>query len=148
MNTEQFTEQFLAKQRQVLLAIRERLLGRKVVNDHGGNVGDDFGDVSAVISAMENSMSLVSNSRQTLVDVNAALIKLDKGGYGLCESTNEPINVERLEAIPWARFSIAVQSQLEKDRRGYARNTGYSGLFDDSMKSSEEDGEPEEVADA
>jgi DnaK suppressor protein len=37
-----------------------------------------------------------------LVDVERALEKLDEGTYGICDDLGEPIDAERLGAIPWA----------------------------------------------
>jgi DnaK suppressor protein len=37
-----------------------------------------------------------------LADVRRALVKLDDGTYGTCDSCGEPIPPQRLEARPWA----------------------------------------------
>jgi len=44
-----------------------------------------------------------------------ALKRIEKGTYGVCELTNKPIPRARLEAIPWTRFTVTAQAQLEKD---------------------------------
>jgi len=41
-----------------------------------------------------------------MAEVKAALDRIGLGTYGVCESTGEKIQNERLEAIPHARFSI------------------------------------------
>ena len=42
-----------------------------------------------------------------LHDVERALVKLDEGTYGVCDSCGDPIPHERLEAIPWATLCMA-----------------------------------------
>nr|WP_255216410.1 TraR/DksA C4-type zinc finger protein [Pseudenhygromyxa sp. WMMC2535] len=34
----------------------------------------------------------------------------------MCEGTDEPIELRRLEARPWARYSLAYKEQLELER--------------------------------
>ena len=48
--------------------------------------------------------------------IEHAIDKMRRGEYGLCEGTDEPIELRRLEARPWARFSVAHKEALEKDR--------------------------------
>jgi RNA polymerase-binding transcription factor DksA len=42
--------------------------------------------------------------QQEIDEVDAALARLDGGTFGICESCNQPINDERLRAVPFARF--------------------------------------------
>ena len=42
-----------------------------------------------------------------LQDVLRALEKLDEGTYGMCDAGGEPIEAERLEAIPWATRCVS-----------------------------------------
>ncbi len=44
--------------------------------------------------------------RQQLLEVEYALARLERGTYGICEETNEPIEKERLLALPWTRLSV------------------------------------------
>jgi len=36
---------------------------------------------------------------------------VDRGTYGVCERCGQPIAVERLEAIPWARLCIGCKQK-------------------------------------
>ena len=45
----------------------------------------------------------------------AALAKIDKGTYGLCERCGQPIPKERLKALPWAALDVGCKSM------GFAR---------------------------
>jgi DnaK suppressor protein len=42
-----------------------------------------------------------------LIEIQAAIERVDAGTYGRCERCGEPIPDERLRAIPWARTCIA-----------------------------------------
>ena len=39
--------------------------------------------------------------------------RIEDGTYGICELTGKPIGWKRLEAIPWTRFSVEAENQLE-----------------------------------
>jgi DnaK suppressor protein len=51
--------------------------------------------------------------------VERALNKIEDGTYGYCEETEEPIGVERLTVIPWARFCVQVQEKRERNMRDF-----------------------------
>ena len=82
------------------------------------SIGDvDNGDsVDQASQSIEKELmfELSDNERTTLDMVEAAIRKIDNGTYGLCEATQKPITRARLEAIPYARYSIAYQNQLEQ----------------------------------
>ena len=50
--------------------------------------------------------ALIAQAEGHLADVDAALGRLDDGGYGRCERCGEPIGAARLEARPTARTCI------------------------------------------
>jgi RNA polymerase-binding transcription factor len=54
----------------------------------------------------QRDLALRDRSRAELAKVQAALVKLDDGSYGTCESCGKAIAPERLEAIPWTPLCI------------------------------------------
>jgi DnaK suppressor protein len=62
----------------------------------------------------EFTLGLVEKDRNLLREINAALAKIQNGTYGICEGTGKPISRPRLEAQPWARYSIEYARQLER----------------------------------
>src|SRR4029453_6720346 len=62
----------------------------------------------------EFTLGLVEKDRNLLREINAALAKIQNGTYGICEGTGKPISKPRLEAQPWARYSIEYARQLER----------------------------------
>ena len=76
------------------------------------DTGDDADKASQSIEK-ELLFELSDNERMTLDHIEAALRKIDKGTYGVCESCRKPIPKPRLEALPFARYCIGCQSSAE-----------------------------------
>ncbi|RYD85109.1 MAG: TraR/DksA family transcriptional regulator [Verrucomicrobiaceae bacterium] len=72
------------------------------------------------------ALGMASTEQETLAEVQAAIDRIESGTYGTCEVTGEPIPMERLEAIPWARCTLEGQKQLEE--RGDAVKAGIGAL--------------------
>lgn len=80
------------------------------------NIKNDFnlvdksrGDESDLAAAHQEEHSfLVNQSRlkTQLLEIEFALSRMEQGTYGFCEETDEPIETERLLAIPWTRYSL------------------------------------------
>jgi DnaK suppressor protein len=60
------------------------------------------------------ALSLLSSEQNAVYEIDEALSRIRNGTYGICELTEKPIEEERLEAIPWTRFSAAAQRELEQ----------------------------------
>jgi len=59
------------------------------------------------------SLSLVEGERKELDEIGGALERLEGGGFGIREGPREPIGRERLEAIPYTRYTIEHQRKIE-----------------------------------
>jgi DnaK suppressor protein len=57
--------------------------------------------------------ALDEQERREAEEINAALERLAAGVYGICEACGQPIDVERLEALPSARRCAACQEREE-----------------------------------
>ncbi|MGB0415915.1 MAG: TraR/DksA family transcriptional regulator [Coraliomargarita sp.] len=77
------------------------------------------------------ALSLVSSEQDALNEIEEAIMRMKDGSYGVCEVTGEPIDKERLTAVPFARFSLEGQKEYEKNKRRKTR-TETGGLFGDS----------------
>jgi DnaK suppressor protein len=89
------------------------------------------------------ALSLMSSDQEALYELDQALNRIRSGTYGICELTGEAIEPERLAALPWARFSLKAQRELELS--GSVRRTQLAKRGSlTSSESSEE--EPEEEA--
>jgi DnaK suppressor protein len=50
-----------------------------------------------------------------LLQIQAALDRLQLGEYGICLSCEEPIPAKRLIALPWARYCVPCQEKVADD---------------------------------
>lgn len=95
------------------------------------NYGNHQADAGTDEFDRDFALSLVSNEQDALHEIEEAIRRIKDGSYGICEVTGQPINKERLEAVPFARFSVEGQAEYEKNkRRKVDRNVG--GLFADN----------------
>lgn len=67
---------------------------------------------------LENRLALEKRVRDQLAAVEHALHKFEEGDYGLCESCGQPIDPERLEALPQARRCMSCKTQQAKNAKG------------------------------
>jgi RNA polymerase-binding protein DksA len=64
----------------------------------------------------EFSLELMDSERRLLVEIDDALNRITAGTYGICEGTGKPITKARLEAQPWARYSVEYAKLVEQGR--------------------------------
>lgn len=100
---------------EVLLKKREDILN--LVKNQGsdftlGEVGDEL-DAANQTFEREMMFELTNGERLILEDIEAALRKIEKGDFGVCESCHKKIPATRLQAMPWARNCINCQSKTE-----------------------------------
>jgi RNA polymerase-binding transcription factor DksA len=92
------------------------------------------------------ALSLLSSDQDAIYEIEEALKRIEKNTYGVCELTGKQIPKSRLEAIPWTRFTVQAQAQLERDGALRQRRLGALGSVDavGINEVGEEDDEPEE----
>lgn len=92
------------------------------------------------------ALSLLSSDQDAVYEIEEALKRIERNTYGICELTGKPIPKSRLEAIPWTRFTVQAQAQLEREGALRQRRLGALGTVDavgmTEVESEEE--EPEE----
>jgi DnaK suppressor protein len=81
-------------------------LGFANLGDTGLSYDSNFADSSQVTAERGEAERLATELRESLEEVDAALVRLEAGSYGLCEACGKPIGEARLEAMPAARFCI------------------------------------------
>ena len=83
--------------------------------------GSPFGkreEEAAETLELEQRISLTKRIKDQLAAVEHALHKFEEGTYGLCESCGQPIDPDRLEALPHARRCISCKAQQTKNAKG------------------------------
>jgi DnaK suppressor protein len=76
------------------------------------------------------ALSLLSSDQDAIYEIEEALKRIEKNTYGICELTGKPIPKARLEAIPWTRFTVQAQAQLEREGALRQRRLGALGSVD------------------
>ena len=66
---------------------------------------------SAAMSKLQSSLEKTEINE--LKQIEDALVRIDRGEYGLCQECDEPIGDKRLEAFPFAALCITCQEKLE-----------------------------------
>jgi RNA polymerase-binding transcription factor DksA len=84
------------------------------ISDSGGTRGHSAEEADAMADA-ERSDLVLGNSRTLLVQVRAALQRLDDGTYGFCRRCGKPIDARRLEALPYAEYDLECQEIVERE---------------------------------
>lgn len=85
------------------------------------------------------ALSLLSSDQDAIYEIEEALKRIERGTYGTCELTAKQIPKARLEAIPWTRFTVEAQAQLEKDGALRQRKLGSLRTVDDTSSAMEID---------
>jgi RNA polymerase-binding transcription factor DksA len=91
------------------------------------------------------ALSLLSSDQDAVYEIEAALRRIERGTFGVCEVTGKTIPKARLDAIPWTRFTVEAQAQLEREGALRRRRLGSLGSIDSLPTGDVEDEEePEE----
>jgi RNA polymerase-binding protein DksA len=121
----QMAEQF-SKQREQLKTEYKRLTGElKQLQTNASSAeerreGSPFGkreEEATETLELEKRLTLENRIRKELAAVEHALEKIEKGTYGICDNCGEPINVERLEALPQASLCMKCKALLAKNAK-------------------------------
>jgi RNA polymerase-binding transcription factor DksA len=146
---------WLVKQQGRLLHLKDELLdamngvGRDTLRTRAegsdaSGFGMHTGDAGSDAYDRDFALSLLSQERDSLFEIDAALKKIQDGAYGLCELSGKPIPHARLEALPFARYTVECQADLEKNNRLHRVRQPVTSLF--GLNDDEAEGEEEEPA--
>jgi DnaK suppressor protein len=113
--------------RRVLETERERLRHAAQAVHHEGSLLEETGDLAIgsgdhlADSATETYLreldeGLEETAEHVLDEIDAALVRIENGTYGLCSACGGPIGEERLEAVPYATLCIEDKRALERAR--------------------------------
>ena len=113
--TKDFDVKFLKSQRELLIAERARLIGQAdqldaeatslIEEAEMGDVqfDDEGGEGDTMVVERERDLALSAQARESVVEIDEALARMEVGTYGYSVLSMQPIPRPRLEAIPWAR---------------------------------------------
>jgi DnaK suppressor protein len=118
-----------------LLELREQLLKQR-----DGLAKDSAQEMASYSLHMADSgtdnfdrdfaLSLLSSDQDAIYEIDEALRRMERKSYGVCELTGKSIPKSRLEAIPWTRFTVQAQAQLEREGAMRQRRLGSLGSIE------------------
>ncbi|MEM1329402.1 MAG: hypothetical protein AAGG07_02450 [Planctomycetota bacterium] len=123
-----FKKRELDKYRQLLLNERARTLGAldavegMALRGESGSLShtpQHLADQGSETADQSLSLDLAAADRRKIRDIDEALHRISEGVYGVCEITRNPIEPERLEEIPWTRYSM--EGARLAEQREYGR---------------------------
>lgn len=112
MNPQQrdYFQRLLRHERQELLDHLEQMKMQLLVQQETGDEGD--------IAIREEQLRLIfrqiDRESRLLPKYDAALFRLERGEYGFCKETGEPIGLQRLFLRPTAELSIEAKTKEER----------------------------------
>jgi RNA polymerase-binding transcription factor DksA len=136
---EQRLDAFTVSQRNKLLELRHAIqwaaLGVKSDLRSGDMTSETSGygthpaDAGSEANDRDLALSLLSQEQNALYEIDQALERIALGVYGICEMSGQAIPRARLEAIPFARFTVECQSRMEKQRRAFQARPSVASVF-------------------
>src|SRR5438552_18132453 len=131
---------FIRKHKEKLLQLRDAMVDSMAGLSQGtlrsraeGSEASAFGmhqaDAGSDAYDRDFALSLLSQEQDALYEIDQALKRIELGTYGICEMSGKQIPRARLEAIPFARFTVECQSQLEKQNKASRVRQSVTSLF-------------------
>jgi DnaK suppressor protein len=132
-----------------LSELRDRFIDQrgnlvKDASEETPNFSEHMADAGTDSYDRDFTLSLLSSEQNALYEIDAALKRIENGTYGVCEVTGEEIEADRLDAVPWARFSTDAERDLEQRGAIGRARLGALGSVTSSGDSSTEEAETEE----
>jgi RNA polymerase-binding transcription factor DksA len=88
------------------------------------------------------ALSLLSQEQDALYEIEEALKRIELGTYGVCEISGKQIPTPRLEALPFARYTVECQTEVERQGKLHKARlpvTSLFGLTDEEAQESEDE---------
>lgn len=80
----------------------------------GGSDSENSADFGSDQFEQEFTLGLMENEQLVVKEIDGALARIEDGTFGVCEGSGEKIPKARLEALPWARYTVDYQERVEK----------------------------------
>jgi DnaK suppressor protein len=134
------TDPFLILQRDRIFQLRDSILEsmQGVAKDTlrsraEGSEASAFGmhqaDAGSDAYDRDFALSLLSQEQDALYEIEEALKRMELGSYGVCEMSGKKISHARLEALPFARYTVECQSEVERQKKLQKARMPVTSLF-------------------
>jgi RNA polymerase-binding protein DksA len=115
----------LDQYRQLLLQKRAQLQGdlrameAEALQPGGGDLSHmpiHMADIGTDTYDQDFMLRMAGSERELLREIDAALQRVEDGSYGVCQTTGKLIPKARLDAKPWARYTIEAARDAERGK--------------------------------
>jgi DnaK suppressor protein len=110
---EKYKKKLLERKKEILDVLSEVYNETKESENTG--IAMDMADKAESSYTKEFLLSLSDTERKQLQLIDAALSRIEKDDYGLCQTCNVKISRKRLDAVPWAPNCIDCQQKAEEE---------------------------------
>lgn len=115
----------LHREREALKArYQEDIRSAREIQEEGG---EDLAELASMEVDRELLFSMCQLDLEKAEQIEEALQRIEEGTYGLCQSAGEPIPLERLREIPWARYCARHQTLSEETEASSGQDLPLSG---------------------
>ena len=109
MNVSVYKDALLKKRAELVEGAGLNSLQSSMEHNHGRQ--GDMADQATGNNEVHIQLRLKQTDAKILQAIDEALVRLDKGAFGLCRDCGEPIAAARLNAIPWTRVCISCKEK-------------------------------------
>jgi len=133
-----------------LTELREQLLHNKNqlaedARQETPTIGTHMADAGTDTFDRDWALSMLSLEQNAVYEIEEALDRIHLGTYGTCELTGKPIEPDRLDAIPWTRFTAEGEREVERNGLDKRAHLGELGSFRDVSRSAEKEADDGEM---
>ncbi len=117
-----YKEKLLNLKDDILSQIREQaketfMKTQKEMSGDASGYGLHIADAASDNYERDFSLDLVANERKIVLEIDAALKRIEEGTYGICEKSGKHIKIVRLNAVPYTRHTKKCQEELENESK-------------------------------
>lgn len=117
----------------------EDALSNKLEGSEASGSGMHQGDAGSEAYDREFALNMLGKEVDSLKEIQAAIQRVEEGKYGICEMSGEEIPEMRLEALPFAKFTVGCQAKWEEEQKNNPAKKddyGFSGFGEQSPTNS------------
>ena len=107
----------IEKRKEVVAKIEKHV---SAVTEDSDNLPDEM-DIATRQSEQAYYLRMADKEEKLLRQIDHALRKFERGEYGTCEGTGDPIHYKRLKLRPWTRHSLDYKERIEREKKGSRR---------------------------
>ena len=119
------TKRELTAYKSLLLVKRRHIVGMvsgletEALRSSSGNLSSmpiHMADIGTDAFEQDFTLGMAATERELIFEIDSALDRIATRIYGVCQSTGEPIPKARLQAKPWAKYTIEAARIAERNR--------------------------------